>query len=110
MPPEGIKDAARRLIIDADFRRTHGENLKAFVTTNWTPKMVAEKWLKVIRQKQPKEWMVNPKDIQYVWGYGDPAAIRNMVRETYKRKGIKSFGLGHRPDLEQQLIAIAEAS
>jgi len=109
VPPEGIKDAARRLIIDADFRRSHGENLKAFVTTNWTPKMVAEKWLKVIRQKQPKEWMVNPKDIQYVWGYGDPAAIRNMVRETYKRKGIKSFGLGHRPDLEQQLIAIAEA-
>ncbi len=108
VPPDGIKDAARRLITDPEFRRSHGEHLREFVSENWTPKSVAEKWLKVMRKKQPKEWMVNPKDIQYVWGYGDPSAIREVVRETLKRKGVQAFRLGHRPDLEQKLIALAD--
>ena len=79
-----------------------------FVLKTWKPEKVAERFLNIINDDYPNEWLVDPAGIYYLEGAGQSIEItKKVVRKMVKRYGLKSLQLSHRPDLEQAFFNLS---
>ena len=68
--PENIEDTIEKLIVDTGFRNQSAKEIYDFVVQNWTATLVARKYLKLIDNTFPKEWLYDPGKITYLFGCG----------------------------------------
>ena len=68
--PEEIKQAIRKMIDDKEFRTDMGNRAHDFILNNWSARMVAKNYLRLIEGDIPKQWIINPKELDYCWGWG----------------------------------------
>lgn len=103
--PQDVEKAIEKLIIDTEFRNELGKKAYNFVSTNWTSKIVAEKYMKIIKNDFPKEWLFDPYNITYLYGCGlSEEQVKNNVNLFVKRGGIKSLCLKDKPELEEKYL------
>jgi hypothetical protein len=100
--PEDIENSIERLILNKNERLYLGEKAQKFVTSKWNRKIVASRYLKIIKGEIPDKWWVNPYEIFYLEGYGLPKknTIKN-VKRLIENKGLKSLQLSHNKKLEK---------
>ena len=68
--PDQLETILERLIADRDWRLECGEKARKFVANHWQPRMLAERFLKLINGDAPRDWMYDPRDITYFHGWG----------------------------------------
>ena len=102
--PELIKDAIRRLVIDPLERERLGREAHAFVTSRWTPRIVAGNLLRVL-QGRADDWLIVPANVENLAGCGLPEqVVREQVAALIDYEGVASLGLSHNPALERRYL------
>jgi len=103
--PENIEKAIEKLIIDEDYRKQLGKAAYNFVTKNWLAKTVATKYLKLILDDFPNEWLYDPYNISYLYGCGlSREQVKKNVGKFVESKGINSLCLKDKPHLEREFL------
>ena len=102
--PDELDDAIASLVTDATLRADLGLRAQRFVTSQWTPRVVAERVMTVLDGATPASWVVDPGQVRYVRGWGiSEAALRTSLRHMIDELGIESLQLA-RGSLARQLI------
>lgn len=105
--PSQVKDAVRRLAVDANYRRSLGESARRFARS-WSARDVASRYARVITGDVPWDWVSAPAGCRYLHGVGlSEAEAREAVAEVLRAGGRRALALGHRPDLERLFVAFA---
>jgi glycosyltransferase involved in cell wall biosynthesis len=106
--PEELVDAIEKMINDVDYRQTVGKQAQQFVTTQWSPKKVAERYVQLIKGVFPQEWFFNPAEIRYLQGGGfSEQQARDLVRSVIEQGGKEALQLADKPDLERLFVDFA---
>jgi glycosyltransferase involved in cell wall biosynthesis len=107
--PDQLVDAIRKLITDVPYRLELGQRARDFVTREWSPKTVAQRYLALIGDSVPDSWMFDPRDIRYVAGTGIPKAVtKAAVRRLVELRGVDALCVSDKKELEAALLAFAE--
>ncbi len=107
--PDRLEQAIEQLIADVPYRLELGERARQFVTTHWTPRKVAERYVALIRDEIPDAWMFDPRQIRYLSGTGMPESVaRAGVRRIVEMLGIDALRLHDKPELECAFLAFAD--
>jgi hypothetical protein len=103
--PDAVIFAIERLINDEEFRRTLGLSAHKFVVNHWKPSEVAGKYIMLIKNDFPRDWIFHPQDLNYIYGAGvTEERIKQVVSGLILRKGIKSLFLKDKPHLEKKFL------
>lgn len=106
--PEEIEDAIERLVVDERYRSELGARAREFVQEQWAPRVVAERYLRLISGDVPAEWIFDPSRIRYVGGCCFPAErLHALVREVVALGGREALQLADKPELETLLVEFA---
>jgi glycosyltransferase involved in cell wall biosynthesis len=108
--PQRMKEGIRRLASDPAFRRELGRMAKEYVTANWAPAVVAAKYMRLIQDDVPKEWLYDPTRTEYFLGACiSEDGVRATVGGLVKRYGPGVLQLNDKPDLLRKLCEFALA-
>jgi glycosyltransferase involved in cell wall biosynthesis len=106
--PSEIEAAVEKLITDESFRDELGHKCKSFVENYATPEAVAARYLRLLRDDIPAEWISNPMDSLYVYGGGIPEVkLISFLQAYLEYGGREALGLSERPDLEARFLNLA---
>jgi hypothetical protein len=106
--PSDLEASIRRLAIDQKFRLQLGKEAQKFVLTHWSPRVVAERFLKLIENQAPEDWTFSPDEFHYFKGYGqDEATTKRQIKKLVARYGISSLQLDHKPLFRDELLGWA---
>jgi glycosyltransferase involved in cell wall biosynthesis len=106
--PDEIESGIERLILDHEYRNELGEKARIFVRDKWNAKSVAMRYLNLINNTFPKEWLYDPNKLEYIYGGGMPKnKARIIIRSIIKTRGKNTLYLKDKPLLEQKFIDFA---
>lgn len=106
--PDKLEEAIEKLTTEEVYRRNLGKRAKKFVDERWSVKAVAERYMRLIMNNYPEEWLYNPKNIEYAHGWGlSEQQVKSFIRKTIEKGGKKALQLSDKPKLEQQFIEFA---
>ena len=89
--------------------QSKGREAQRFIEEHWHIKLVAHRYLTLIADVPPNDWMFEPTAVHYLYGCGLSAArVRETVHSLIAAAGISALQLSHRPDLEQAYQDLAE--
>lgn len=109
--PSALEETLRRLVIDADFRRSESERVQAFVSTEYTPEKVASRYYQLIKNVYPAEWIMHPDQVDYVGGWGlSVSAWRRQMSIYIAAVGEKGLYLEDRPNLRKKIMSAVAGS
>lgn len=107
--PEQLEQAVEKLILDKEYRIGLGKRAKEFLNNKWTPPKVAHRYLQLINGTYPKEWLYDPKDIRYFYGFGPASLIKELIKRTIESGGVKALQISDKPELESMLVQFARS-
>jgi len=108
--PDAIQAAVERLVADQEYREAQGRQCQAFVERYCTPAVVAERYLRLIQGDIPSQWLCDPTDTPFLYGFGMPAARLSQFLRAYVEHGGRGvLGLTEKPELESAFLALAMA-
>ena len=101
--PEDIEAAIEKLICDVPYRLALGESAKEFLDRQWSPRVVAARFLRLISNDIPDDWLYDPRNIRYLhgWGLTDEQA-RTLVRRYIEAGGTSALQLDDKPRLVER--------
>jgi glycosyltransferase involved in cell wall biosynthesis len=106
--PDELDDAITTLATDATMRRDLGLRAQRFVTSQWTPMAVAERLLTLLNGAAPPDWIVDPREIRYVHGWGAPeATVRAAIRRMLDELGVDSLQLAQNSQVRKLAVDLA---
>jgi Glycosyl transferases group 1 len=109
--PESIEAAIEELIRNPEYRTALGESARKFVHDRWGSQKVAERYASLAEGDVPDEWMIDPGEVVYLHGFGQPADVtRRKIRELVGNFGVGSLQLAHRPELQERCLEFAGLS
>jgi glycosyltransferase involved in cell wall biosynthesis len=107
--PENVEKAIERLIIDTAYREELGRQAYNFVSINWSAKVVAEKYMQLIRGDFPKQWLYDPQNITYLYGCGlSQEQVKKNINSFVEKGSIKSLCLKDKPNLEDKYLKMVK--
>jgi hypothetical protein len=105
---EGVEEAVRTLVTDAELRRELGKRARAFVVRRSDATAVARRFLQVIVGDVPADWICRPSECRHLCGAGMPSElVRSVVRDLVGGFGRASLQVADKPELQATLIAWA---
>ena len=108
--PDRLMDAIERLVTDAPLRLEMGRLACAYVREVWEPSAVARRVMSIAAGDAPAEWLVDPKELTYVHGWGMPEnEVKRSIKGMVGAAGIEALRVSDRPDLQKRLLELAEA-
>lgn len=108
--PDEIEKAIEKMIINKEFRLELGRRAKTFVQDNWTPEKVAKRYLKLITDDYPREWLFSPADITYLHGCGlSEQRAKNLIKTFINKGGVESLCLSDKPMLEKKMAEFSSS-
>jgi len=100
--PEDIYSKAKWLIENPDLRISLGEKAKLFVQKNWRSDLVAQSYIRIIKNEWPLEWYADPYKVKNIFGAGlKKELVENIVRNIIEKYGIAGLHLSIKPKLEK---------
>ena len=100
--PDHLEETVERLVLEPEYRHELGERARKFVTEEWSPRRVAERYLRLIEGDIPQEWWYDPNRIRYLHGMGiSEAKARETVRAVIEIAGIEALQLSDKPELQR---------
>lgn len=109
--PEQLGNTVASLVQDMVKRQQLGAEASAFVNQQWAPERVASRFLRLLHNDVPQDWMINPDCLGYLQGTGlSDAQVRANVVALIERHGVDALGLAHKPALQEQFVAFARES
>lgn len=108
--PGALAETIEALVLDPLRRRDLGLRAREFVETQWSPARVAERYLRVLSNDCPADWMFSPHDIDYWQGAcQSEEVLRPRLRRILAREGPSALCLEDKPSLRDRLVAEASA-
>ena len=104
--PHDIEEKIRLLIADSVYCKKMGIDALNFVNNNWLPVHVASRFIKLINNDVPREWIGNPYKLNYVFGYGQSKKQLKKIIMALKVKGNEVFAINDKPKLLEMLLNI----
>lgn len=106
--PCDLKKAIIKLSTDNEYRESLGIKAHQFVTQNWKPQRVANKYLKIINNKTEDFLIHHPEQFSYFLGAcADKELIRETIQKMIERAGVSSLCLDDKPELLANIISFA---
>lgn len=106
--PDELEKIIEKLIVDSEYRKEIGQKTRDFLLNNWSADKIAEKYEKLIQGNIPENWLMDPKEISYIHGYGLPEEkLKSILKEIIEKYGAPALCLSHRPDLERKFLDFA---
>ncbi len=106
--PDCIEEAIVQLVTDREYRQRLGERAHAYVTEQWTPKIVAERFLKLIQNDVPQEWYYDPQSIAYLHGWGQrEEQLRCHLDNLIRTHGPEALQISDKPILLKRFLDFA---
>lgn len=106
--PSEAEATIERLVLDREHREHLGQAAREFVEGRWSATEVAQRWLRVILDEIPEEWMFDPHKNAYLYGCGQPRyETRRNVRLLIDRFGIDALEIQANPALVESFITFA---
>lgn len=107
--PDEIERAIEYLITHPEARMQLGEAAQRFVQEKWSAVEVAKRYLRIIEGDIPDEWWLDPRQVLYLEGIGQPVErTKEVIRAMVEKYGKESLHLDHRPDLLSAFLEFAE--
>ncbi|MEN8208618.1 MAG: hypothetical protein ABFR50_05125 [Candidatus Fermentibacteria bacterium] len=107
--PDDIESAIEKLITNRDYRIELGEKAQRFVLEQWAPAAVAQRFLRVINDDCPEEWLYDPQDIRYRNGCGiSEQNAKALLGEFLEHAGKEGLCLPDKPELENRIIEFSD--
>jgi len=107
--PENMEYELIQYVADKSQRESKSKLLHDFVRENWTNKTIAGKYLQIIHNNIPDEWMYHPDRITHFDGYGiEKNRLRVFLKQYVLKKGRGALFLQDKPHLEGRLIEFIE--
>lgn len=107
--PDEIERAIEYLITHPEARMQLGEAAQRFVQEKWSAVEVAKRYLRIIEGDIPDEWWLDPRQVLYLEGFGQPVErTKEVIRAMVEEYGKESLQLNHRPDLLSAFLEFAE--
>jgi hypothetical protein len=76
----------------------------------WSPRRVAERYLRLIAGDVPADWRFDPREIEYLHGGALPEArARALIAAVVAQGGPAALQVGDKPVLERRLREFARA-
>jgi hypothetical protein len=92
--PDELDDAITTLTTDEALRHELGLRAQRFVTGRWAAEAVAGRLMTVLDGEAPPDWLVEPRDVRYVHGWGvSEATLRATLRRMIDEVGVASLQL-----------------
>lgn len=106
--PDKIVEAIERLVVDEKFRLDLGAKAREFVHTNWTASRVAARFVRLIENDIPADWLFDPARIRYLHGMGlSERRATNIIAAVVRHGGANALGLSDNPGLERLFLEFA---
>jgi len=106
--PEKIDAEIRRLCDSKETRERLGEKAREFVTTQWAPEQVAERFLVALRGPIPRGWLVEPQGIVWFSGWGiSQEGLKSLLASYIAEFGESGMYLGDKPELLSAIRSFA---
>ena len=100
----------RKFLLNNEELISIGEAAQNFVRSKWNPNEVAKRYIKLIDDDIPNSWWVNPYEIFYFEGIGQPRSVSvQNVKNLIKNYGKSSLQLTHNPKLERAFVEFSES-
>jgi hypothetical protein len=107
--PEELAAAIRRLASDRERRRSLGATARAYVLERWSRPEIARRFLTLLTDRAPEEWMFDPRELRYVEGCGlTREQARANVLAIIREGGLGALCVSDKPELEAAFAAFAE--
>lgn len=108
--PDCLQDAIEKMISDPEFRRDLGRKAQNFIYTHWTPKRVAENYLRLLEGNVPEQWMMSPHAIDYFKGAGlSEQRLRDVILALTNAYGNEVLCLDDKPALKDKVLGFAHS-
>ncbi|MBI4474325.1 MAG: glycosyltransferase [Acidobacteria bacterium] len=109
--PVKLEETFERLVSDEHWRRKCGEAARDFVREHWQPRVLAEKYLTLIKGETPGDWLFDPQDIAYFHGWGvSEDGLRRRLAELIEFSGVSALHLADKPRLERAILDFAKGT
>lgn len=107
--PEKLELAIEKMITQPEFRVSLGNDAYAFVRSVWDPAEVGKRYLRLLNDDVPSEWMYSPDKLTYIGGWGvSKTKLKEFVGALVKRHGISALGVEDKPLLSQNFIQLIQ--
>ena len=106
--PNDIEKTIEELILDQEKRKKLGEEAFNFVQNNWSASTVAKRYIKLINNDYPNEWIYNPNNNKYLYGCGlsKEQLLINLKKFSKGKKGSNVFFLKDKPLINDEYLKI----
>ena len=106
--PNELVGGIERLVLDKNYRENLGCCAYNFVSTQWNYKKVAARFIKLINNDIPTEWLYDPQNIKYVHGAGiSELSAKEILKLVIEAGGLQALRLSDKPALERFFIEFA---
>ncbi len=103
--PENVKNNLRNLITNKELRIKIGEQLNAFVKREWRDTTVADRYLKIILNQYPDNWITPIDNLSYLYGWGlSKDELVHILKEMVINYGEESLCLQHNSQLKGKFL------
>jgi len=103
--PNEIEFAIEQLINNDDKRVETAKDLKKYVINYFSYLDITESYIRIINNKIPKTWYIDPKNIFYTYGWGvEKENLKKSLKKLLNKYGPNIFELSHNKKLEQFFI------
>lgn len=107
--PDDLESAIRRLATDEEHRLALGRRARAFVEGTWAPRLIAERYMALLRARPAESMMFDPRTLRYLGGVGlTDERARALVAAVLARGGREALQLADKPTLEDAFVRFAE--
>jgi glycosyltransferase involved in cell wall biosynthesis len=107
--PEEIEHAIEKLILDDNYRLDLGSKAQQFVKNDWLAKNVAGRFVQIIRNDFPQEWVIDPKNIRHFFGGSLPEnRVKKIIRDVVSIGGVQALMLHDKPEAEVAILRFAD--
>lgn len=106
--PEDFETALIDLLEQPESRLELGRQAQAFVLEQWAPSQVARRYLRLIEADIPADWLADPAEIRYGYGFGMTLPqLQEHLRVYLAEQGEAALQLEDKPALKARLLEIA---
>jgi hypothetical protein len=106
--PTELAAVISELAVDPERCAHLGRDGQRFVEEQWSPAVVAERFLRLVSNRVPDDWLRSPSDVRYVHGVGLPESrLIEAVRSLVSSFGPDSLGLDTNVEVRDRLLRLA---
>jgi glycosyltransferase involved in cell wall biosynthesis len=106
--PDALESAIREFVTNREKRAATGMQLQNYVSRHWDNALVASRYLRIINDDIPEEWLFCPQNISYFSGYGiREGKLRNFLHAYLSRFGNDALFLQDKPVLSKRITDFA---